>query len=143
MLVDTNVWVAISITTHPSHRLARDWFAAQKEKAAVFFCRATQQSFLRLITTEIVMRSNGVPPLSNENAWAIYETYISDSRVSFLDEPKGVQQVWQALAVRAKASPKLWMDAYLAAFAIAGKQQFVTLDQAFTQFQGLKVLVLS
>ena len=40
------------------------------------------------------------------------------------------------------ASPKLWMDAYLAAFAIAAKQQLVTTDKAFRQFKDLDLLVL-
>ena len=40
------------------------------------------------------------------------------------------------------ASPKLWMDAYLAAFALAGRNQKVTTDAAFRQFQGLDLLVL-
>jgi uncharacterized protein len=35
------------------------------------------------------------------------------------------------------------MDAYLAAFAIAGGHQLVTTDKAFKQFQGLDLLVLS
>jgi predicted nucleic acid-binding protein len=40
------------------------------------------------------------------------------------------------------ASPKLWMDAYLAAFALAGGYQLVTLDKAFKQFKGLNLRVL-
>ncbi len=36
---------------------------------------------------------------------------------------------------RNTVSPKLWMDAYLAAFAISGKLRFVTNDKAFRQFQ--------
>ena len=39
------------------------------------------------------------------------------------------------------ASPKLWMDAYLAAFAIAGGCQLVTTDQGFAQFPSLRCLL--
>ena len=42
-----------------------------------------------------------------------------------------------------KASPKLWMDAYLAAFTVAGGYQLVTTDKGFKQFKGLDILVLS
>jgi predicted nucleic acid-binding protein len=34
------------------------------------------------------------------------------------------------------------MDAYLAAFAIAGGHQLITIDTAFRQFDGLDLLVL-
>jgi hypothetical protein len=42
-------------------------------------------------------------------------------------------------------APKLWMDAYLAAFAIAGGMRIVTLDKDFRNFesQGLNLLLLS
>ena len=39
--------------------------------------------------------------------------------------------------MRGTASPKLWMDAYLAAFALAGGCRMVTTDAAFKQFAGL------
>jgi hypothetical protein len=35
------------------------------------------------------------------------------------------------------ASPKLWMDSYLAAFAVAGGYRMVTIDGAYGQFRGL------
>jgi predicted nucleic acid-binding protein len=35
------------------------------------------------------------------------------------------------------------MDAYLAAFALAGGYQFVTIDKAFAQFDGLDLVLLS
>jgi uncharacterized protein len=53
-----------------------------------------------------------------------------------------VEPLWKELAVRETASPKLWMDAYLAAFALAGRYQMVTTDAGFRQFRGLDLLVL-
>src|SRR5881409_3859902 len=58
------------------------------------------------------------------------------------DEPVGVERLWKELAVRGTASPKLWMDAYLAAFALAGRYSMVTTDAGFRQFRGLDLLVL-
>jgi uncharacterized protein len=53
-----------------------------------------------------------------------------------------VETLWEELAVRGTASPKLWMDAYLAAFALAARYSMVTTDAAFHQFRGLNPLVL-
>lgn len=85
----------------------------------------------------------GNPPLTNREAWSAYEAFLADDRITFrADEPVGVQPIWKQLAVRRTASPKLWMDAYLAAFALAGRYSMVTTDAAFLQFRGLDLLVL-
>ena len=44
---------------------------------------------------------------------------------------------WRTLSTRPSASPKLWMDAYLAAYAVHAHLTLVTLDSAFAQFPGL------
>ena len=49
---------------------------------------------------------------------------------------------WLALASRDTASPKLWMDAYLAGFSLAGGYRMVTNDSGYSQFEGLKLLIL-
>jgi len=57
-------------------------------------------------------------------------------------EPAGLESRWEQLALRDEASPKLWMDAYLAAFAAAGGFRMVTTDAAFAQFTGIDVELL-
>ena len=84
----------------------------------------------------------GNPPLTNREAWSVYEAFLADDRITFQAEPMGVESSWKELAVRSTASPKLWMDAYLAAFALAGRYSMVTTDAAFRQFRGLDLLVL-
>ena len=75
--------------------------------------------------------------------WRGFETLLADDRIAFLDrEPRGFDARWRGYSARDSASPKLWMDAYLAAFATAGGYQLVTTDAAFTQFPGLDLLVL-
>jgi predicted nucleic acid-binding protein len=37
----------------------------------------------------------------------------------------------------------VWNDAYLAAFAKAGKYEVVTFDKAFAQFPGIRYTILS
>ena len=82
-------------------------------------------------------------PLSNKAAWSVYEGFLGDDRISWVEEPNGLESHWKRLAACATTSPKLWMDAYLAAFAIAGDHGLVTTDQAFKQFKGLNLLLLS
>jgi uncharacterized protein len=48
---------------------------------------------------------------------------------------------WRQFSNRNSSSLKLWMDAYLAAFAWAGGYQMVTTDSAFAQFDGLGLVV--
>ncbi len=143
MLADSNIWLALALSKHEFHGMARDWLADRKPSAAALFCRATQQSFLRLLTTRAVLAPYGIPPLSNKAAWSAYEGFLADERIAWVSEPRGLESHWKKWAGNAKASPKLWMDAYLAAFAMAGGYQLVTTDKAFKQFKGLDLLVLS
>jgi uncharacterized protein len=67
---------------------------------------------------------------------------LDDPRIHFAQEPNDLYARWTLFADVRTASPKLWMDAYLAAFAVAGGYRLVTTDKAFKQFKGLNVLVL-
>ena len=85
----------------------------------------------------------GLSPLTNDDAWAAFERFIGDDRIVFqAAEPDGLEHRWRDYALRPTASPKLWMDAYLAAFARAGGYTLVTTDTAFRQFPGLDLLLL-
>ena len=78
------------------------------------------------MTTWIASRSPlNVPPA---RAAALVEVLTRD-------EPPGLMPLWRRLAQRDTASPKLWMDAYLAAFAIASGVGLTTLDRDFKQFK--------
>jgi uncharacterized protein len=142
VLADSNVWLALALSKHEFHEAARTWFAPQKPKA-VFFCRSTQQSLLRLLTTGAVFAPYGTPPLANKTAWSLYAGFRADKRISWATEPRGLESQWKKLAAASKPAPKLWMDAYLAAFALAGGYQLVTTDKAFAQFKGLDSIVLA
>lgn len=142
MLCDSNVWLALALSKHAHHPVAREWFESIEEPGAILLCRATQQAFLRLLTNASVLRPYGNPPLTNRDAWSAYEALLIDDRIAFQEEPAGLEPLWKKIAVRGTASPKLWMDAYLAAFALAGRFRMVTTDAAFTQFRGLDLLIL-
>lgn len=108
----------------------------------MLFSRATQQSFLRLLTTEAVTRAYKLTPMTNAAAWTGYDGLLADRRVGFAPEPPGLQSHCHRLAAGNLASPKLWMEAYLAAFALAGEHELVTTDKALKQFKGARVKVL-
>jgi toxin-antitoxin system PIN domain toxin len=129
LLADSNIWLALAVSKHQFHDVARDWFSGLKPREVVCFCRNTQQSFLRLLTTREVLLPYAVPPLTNEQAWSTYEGFLANKRITFV--------------AQSQSSPKLWSDAYLAAFALAGSHRLVTTDKGFKQFPGLNLLLLS
>jgi toxin-antitoxin system PIN domain toxin len=142
-LCDSNIWLALALSGHLHHPVVRDWLETIGEPASVLFCRATQQAFLRLLTNTAVLAPYGNPPLTNQQAWQAYEALLADDRIVFrAQEPAGLELRWKELAVRDTASPKLWMDAYLAAFALTAGYRMVTTDAAFRQFGGLDLVLL-
>ena len=144
ILCDSNVWVALALSQHSSHSSTLDWFDNITEAGTLLFCRPTQQAFLRLLTSAAVLAPFGNPPLTNRQAWSVYESLLTDDRIVIQHrEPTGLERYWKEFTQRDTSSPRLWMDAYLAAFALAGGYQFVTLDKAFTQFAGLDLVLLS
>lgn len=142
-LCDSNVWLALALSKHLHHTAAREWLDTVEEPASILFCRSTQQTFLRLLTNAAVLGPYGNPPLTNREAWSVYGGLLADDRITLqADEPAGMELLWREFAVRGTASPKLWMDAYLAAFAVASGSTMVTTDAGFRQFRGLDLLVL-
>ena len=143
VLCDSNVWLALALSEHVHHVAARNWLETVEAPQSVFFCRATQQAFLRLLTNASVLGPYGNPPLTNRQAWRAYEALLADDRIVLrAEEPAGLETRWKQIAIRDTPSPKLWMDAYLASFALAGGYRMVTTDAAFRQFRGLDLELL-
>ena len=136
-LPDINIWIAMAVNGHPIHTASKAWLDRQEEPGSILFCRPTQQGLVRLLTTAAVMRGYGSEALGNTAAWTVFEDFERDTRIRFSAEPPGLEETWKSLALRKTASPKLWMDAYLAAFAIRSEYQLVSADKAFSQFKGL------
>jgi uncharacterized protein len=143
-LVDSNVWVALTFKSHPGYQAALEAMGAVTESRPAVFCRATQQSFLRLVSTPALARQYGPTEVTNDDALELLERLMAGPTVAYREEPAGLFALWQRLASNSTARPKVWMDAYLAAFAIAGGLQIVTLDHDFKSFveAGLKLLVV-
>jgi uncharacterized protein len=141
-LADTNLWLALALSKHKFHSDAHAWLATMTRPQEVVFCRSTQQSFLRLLTTEAMFKAYGLRPFSNQEAWALYKSFLANQHIGYAQEPDGLEAQWETLASRQTASPKIWMDAYLAAFAISGDYQLVTIDNDFKQYVGLNFFML-
>jgi uncharacterized protein len=81
---------------------------------------------LRLLTSRAVM---GVDVMSMRDSWRIYRTMLADERIRFAPEPTDLEAAWQKLTTADNTTPKVWTDAYLAAFAHAAGMRLVTLDR--------------
>jgi uncharacterized protein len=125
---DVNVWIALTWHGHVHHSIAANWFAGLEDDARLCFCRVTQLSFLRLLTTQAVMRSD---VRSQAEAWQVYDQWLDDPRVDFLEEPDGLEQTLRTHSRLKHPAPKDWADAYLLAFALVSGLRLVTFDQAF------------
>jgi len=138
-LLDVNVWLALAFDSHKHHASAAAWF----EKAAAdscCFCRITQTAFLRLATTPQVMMDDA---LTLADAWLAYDDLYQDPRVAFAEEPAEIESSWRTLTQDETFSPKIWNDAYLAAFALVADFEVITLDKGFSQHKGPRVTILS
>lgn len=133
-LVDTSVWLAALFSTHQFYPPAKRCLLEATPATPVFFCRSTQQSFLRLASTPTVLQAYGAAGLTNRDALSALDSLMALPQVRVSDEPPGTFQLWQRLAARDTASPKVWMDAYLAAFAISGGLRLASLDRDFQNF---------
>lgn len=137
-LLDINVWLATAFEAHEHHKEAKRWFE-QAEDNSCCFCRSTQSGFLRLATNPAVF---GDESLTCNEAWSCYDTLIRDARVGFSTEPLGLDHLWRRLTSGEVYSPKVWNDAYLAAFAIASDYRIITFDKGFASFSDLKYELL-
>jgi toxin-antitoxin system PIN domain toxin len=135
-LLDINTWIALTVETHPHHAPARKWYdEAPLTRGDLVFCRQTEIGFLRLVTQEAVMKRCHAKPLSNAEAVEFLTNVYDDPAVSQADEPAGTRSLWFKLADGPQAAPAAWMDAYLAAFAIALGAEIVTFDRDFQSYE--------
>ncbi len=143
-LFDANVWIALVFAAHPQHAIALEVYRSASKARPAVFCRATELSFLRLASTPALLRLSNATGLTNQDAIVTLTKLLGETRVTHREEPEGIGPLWHRLGARDSASPKRWMDAYLAAFAIAGDLRLATADHDFVDFQseGLKLDLL-
>ena len=135
--LDANVWLALLWNRHIHSEAARAWFEQVGEQQ-FFFCRFTQLTVFRLLTTEKIMGSDTKTMVE---AWALWDRVWADGRIEFLPEPEGIEREFRSRSRLASRSPKVWADAYLLAFTFVAGLKLVTFDRAL-KVRGLDVLLL-
>jgi toxin-antitoxin system PIN domain toxin len=139
--LDANVWLALIWGRHVHSETARAWFeqaSNSDNEEQFFFCRFTQITVLRLLTTDQVM---GKETKTMSEAWNLWDRVWADTRISLLPEPDDLEREFRSHSRMSSRSPKMWADAYLLAFATVAGLKFVTFDRAL-QSRGAGVLVL-
>jgi toxin-antitoxin system PIN domain toxin len=124
--LDSNVWLALLWSRHIHSEKARQWFERSGDEQ-FFFCRFTQLTVLRLVTTESVM---GKDVRSMAQAWELWDKVWADPRIAFLAEPDGLESEFRSQPRLSSKSPKVWADAYILSFAIVAGLKLVTFDRA-------------
>jgi len=135
--LDANVWLALLWNRHIHSEKAREWFERSSEEKFLF-CRITQVTVLRLLTTASVM-GNDVKTIPE--AWDLWDKVCADDRIAFLSEPETIEPEFRRLSALKTASPKVWADAYLLAFASIAGLKLVTFDRGLRS-RGVEVHVL-
>ena len=124
--LDANVWLALLWDRHIHHQPAQQWFERSLDEQFLF-CRFTQITTLRLLTTPAVL---GEDVCTMSEAWKLWDIIEADSHISFLVEPDGLDFEFRRQSNIAGSSPKMWAHAYLLAFAIVAGVRLVTFDRA-------------
>ena len=134
--LDANVWLALIWNRHVHSERARSWFEQAGEEQ-FFFCRFTQMTVLRLLTTGQVM---GKETKTMSEAWSLWDRVWADTRIALLPEPDDLEKELRSRSRMSSQTPKVWADAYLLAFATIAGLKFVTFDRAL-QARGADVLL--
>ena len=74
-------------------------------------------------------------------AWDLWDKVCADDRVEFLPEPEAIEREFRHLSALRSPSPKVWIDAYLLAFASVAGLKLVTFDRGLRS-RGAEVHVL-
>jgi hypothetical protein len=95
---------------------------------------------LRLLNNPAVMQEE---VLDTARCWAVWQRLLEDERFRFTwAEPSGLDAVFERFTTGRAFSPRLWTDAYLAAYAQAAGFTLATFDKSFRSFSGLTCDVL-
>lgn len=138
-LCDVNVLLALVTDRHARHAVAVRWLDSVAAGEAVI-CRVVQMGLLRLLNNPTVMQEE---VLDTAACWALWRRLLEDERIRFTPaEPAGLDAAFERFASGRAYTPRLWTDAYLAAYAHASKLTMVTFDQGFRHFPSLACRLL-
>lgn len=138
-LADVSWLLPLCYGGHEHHKPALQCLDAMPQDDGVVVCRFAQLGLLRLLCNPAVM---GPDVRTTEQAWKLNDQLFSDPRFSLEPEPANLERELRHLTKGFGYSPKLWQDAYLAAFAMATNLALLTFDQGFHKFRRLRCVVL-
>ena len=101
--LDSNVWLALIWSRHAHSERARSWFAQAAEQQ-FFFCRFTQLTVLRLLTTESVMAKE---TKTMSEAWALWDRVWADAYLLAFAAASGLKFVTFDKGLRARGEEVL------------------------------------
>jgi uncharacterized protein len=131
------VWLAIVVERHVLNRPAAAWWN-HDQSDAVGFSRFTQLGLLRHLKNSATMKGS---PLTNGQAWNIFEILQTDARVHFFPELPALDGLFRTYSDVKQAAVNRWGDAYLAAYAAINGATLVTFDKGFSRFP-IRTLIL-
>jgi len=138
-LCDVNFLLALVTDRHVHHGIAVHRFGQILKREAIV-CRPAQVGLLRLLNNPAVMRED---VLETTACWELWHALLGDERINFTAaEPAGIESAFEKMTTGRAFTPRLWSDAYLAAYAFTGGLTVVTFDNGFRQFSGLNCDVL-
>lgn len=138
-LCDVNFLVALCHRSHQHHPAAKTWLDAGRGDSGLVLCRVSQLGLLRLLNNPAIMRGE---VCTTDEAWGVHDRLMTDARFSYREEPAGLQGKLREFTQGFPFAPKLWQDAYLAAFAVDSVLGLITFDQGFDKFAGLRPEIL-
>lgn len=132
-LPDVNVWIALAAPDHVHHDRALAYWRTEALPTIVF-CRITMLGFIRVSTSRRLMDAHPLTPIA---AWSAYRTLCEVPGIGWAEEPAGCEDHLAEWVGNGLVTPRLWTDAWLAAFAVAGRHRLVSFDADFAHFPGL------
>jgi toxin-antitoxin system PIN domain toxin len=129
---DLNVWVALSVAGHSHNAEAWNWLGMLPREVRLIFSRYTQVGLLRLLTNESVM---GEQTLTLKKAWDVYDRWLSDPRVEYYPESRGLDAAFREATAPFAAKPaSKWVgDCYLLACSKQSGAALVTFDRSLLE----------
>ena len=139
VICDVNLLLALVTDRHAHHAEAVHWLDGVSADEAVT-CRVAQTGLMRLLNNPAVMREEA---LDTAACWVLWRRLLEDERFRFSPiEPIGLDAAFERFTRGREYTPRLWTDAYLAAYAVTAGMKLVTFDKGFGSFPGLDCLVL-
>ena len=132
-LPDVNVWLALAAPDHVHHDRAVAYWRNESLPAMVF-CRTTMLGFVRVSSSPRFMDGQPLTPIAAWNAW---QKLCDVPGITLAPEPPGCDGHLAGWVGSSLVSSRLWTDAWLAAFAVAGNYRLVSFHSDFSRFAGL------